>query len=210
MGSGTVRVIVADDHPVYRQGLVRALRDDPEIEVLGDFPDGQQALSAIREHRPEVAMLDFRMPFDGLHVTKAIAEEGLPTRVLLISAFTESEFVSTALQGGVTGCLTKEAEPREVTEAVKACSAGRRVLPPVAEETSRAPALLGSLQQKLTPREHEVLGLMAEGLSIPQMARNLSIAPATLKTHAKHIYEKLGACNRGAAIAEAMRAGILS
>ncbi|MFD9456645.1 response regulator [Streptomyces sp. NPDC059985] len=207
-----LRVIVADDHPVYRQGVVRTLTADPRLHVLGDFQDGREALDAIRSLRPDVALLDNRMPgLDGIRVTTAVRREELPTLVLMLSAFTESASVYKALQDGVTGYLTKEAEPHEIIDAVLACSRGESVLPQ--ELTS---GLVDEIRQRsevarpqLTEREFEVLRMIADGKSIPEMAKEVFLAPTTLKSHVQRIYEKLGVSTRGAVVAEAMRRGLL-
>jgi two-component system, NarL family, nitrate/nitrite response regulator NarL len=213
MSSDTkVRVVVADDHPLYREGVVRALMATGQIEVLAEAEDGRQALQQIEEHEPDVAVLDYRLPgLDGLQVTHAVIRDGLPTRVLMLSAFTESGIVYKALEAGVAGYLPEEARREQIADAVLACSRGENVVPPevagglISEirlrATSDAPAL--------TERERQVLKSISEGKSLPQIASELYLGVTTIKTHVQHLYEKLGVSDRAAAVAEAMRRGLI-
>ncbi|MCD2158172.1 response regulator transcription factor [Rhodococcus cerastii] len=206
--SETVRVIVGDDHPIYREGIVRALRQSGRIEVVAEVADGRAALAAIREHQPQVAVLDYRMPeLDGLAVSHAIVRDNLPTKVLILSASDDSATVYTALAEGVSGFLTKESDRQEVVAAVMKCAQGENVLPAIL-----AGGLAGEIRQRtqgnsslLTEREMQVIKLIAAGKSVPQIASALFLAPTTVKTHVQRLYEKLGVSDRGAAVAEAMR-----
>lgn len=207
-----VRVVVADDHPLYREGVVRALVATGQIEVLAEAGDGRAALREIEKHRPDVAVLDYKLPeLDGLQVTHALVRDALPTRVLMLSAFTESGIVYKALETGVAGYLPKEARREEIADAVLACARGEHVVPPevaaglVSEirlrATHHAPAL--------TEREQQVLKSIADGKSLPQIAAELYLGVTTVKTHVQHLYEKLGVSDRAAAVAEAMRRGLI-
>ncbi len=207
-GRQKVRVVVADDHPLYREGVVRALTASGQIEVVAEAADGREALQQIREHSPDVALLDYKLPdLDGVSVLQAVVRDSLGTHVLLLSAFTDSGLVYEALQIGAAGYLPKEAKREEIVDAVLACARGDLVLPPdltsglVSEirmrRTTDAPAL--------TDREREVLRLIAEGKSLPEIAKELYLGVTTVKTHAQHLYEKLGVSDRAAAVAEAMR-----
>ncbi|WP_396907143.1 response regulator [Mycolicibacterium phlei] len=207
-----VRVVVGDDHPLFRDGVVRALTSSGQIEVVAEADDGPAALEAIREHHPQVALLDYRMPgMDGSEVAAAVTRDGLPTRVLLISAHDESAIVYQALQNGAAGFVPKELGRSELINAVLACAKGRDVVAP-----SLAAGLAGEIRKRaepegpvLSPREREVLRLIADGISIPAMAKQLFLAPSTVKTHVQRLYEKLGVNDRGAAVAEAMRRKLL-
>ncbi len=207
-----MRVVVGDDHPMFRDGVVRALRSSDSIAVVAEADDGTSALAAIRAHRPDVALLDYRMPgMDGAEVAAAVLRDALPTRVLLISAHDESAIVYRALQDGATGFLPKESTRSELVSAVLDCANGRDVVAP-----SLAAGLAGEIRRRaepdgpaLSPREREVLALIAAGRSIPAMAKELFLAPSTVKTHVQRLYEKLGVSDRAAAVAEAMRRKIL-
>lgn len=207
-----VRVVVGDDHPMFREGVVRALTSSGSIEVVAEAGDGTAALAAIREHEPQVALLDYRMPgMDGAAVAAAVRRDELPTRVVLISAHDESAIVYQALQDGAAGFLTKESTRAELVDAVLECAKGRDVVAP-----SLAAGLAGEIRRRvetggpvLSPREREVLALIAAGSSIPAMAKELFVAPSTVKTHVQRLYEKLGVSDRAAAVAEAMRRKLL-
>ena len=207
-GSDPVTVVVGDDHPMYREGVVRALKESGRISVLAEAGDGREALEAIREHRPAVALLDYRMPeIDGLAVVAAVARDGLSTYVLLLSATEDPATVYEALAAGAAGYLTKEADRDEIVAAVISCAKGAGYVP-----TQVASGLAGEVRQRtrgdatlLSPREGEVIKLIAQGLSVPDIATHLHLAPTTVRTHVKHLYEKLGVSDRAAAVAEAMR-----
>ncbi|AWI27386.1 response regulator transcription factor [Streptomyces tirandamycinicus] len=207
-----VRVVVADDHPVFRDGMVRALNSTGYTEVVAAVGDGWAALEAIREHSPDVALLDYRMPsIDGLGVAHAVQRDDLPTRMLILSAFTESSAVYEALREGASGYISKDASRDEIVSAVLSCAKGECVLPP-----DLVPGLASEVRQRaqsdapvLSEREGQVLRMIAEGQSVPTMAKNLFLAPTTVKTHVQRLYEKLGVSDRGAAVAEAMRRGML-
>ncbi|KMO72904.1 DNA-binding response regulator [Mycolicibacterium chubuense] len=212
MSTDKVRVVVGDDHPMFRDGVVRALQSSGSIDVVAEADDGPAALAAIREHRPHVALLDYRMPgMDGAAVAAAVTRDDLPTRVLLISAHDESAIVYRALQDGAAGFLPKESTRGELVTAVLDCAKGRDVIAP-----SLAAGLAGEIRRRaepdapvLSPREREVLVLIAKGSSIPAMAKELFLAPSTVKTHVQRLYEKLGVSDRGAVVAEAMRRKLL-
>ncbi|MHA3024585.1 response regulator [Mycobacterium sp. BMJ-28] len=203
-----VAVVVGDDHPMFRDGVVRALVASGSIDVVAEADDGVAALAAIRTHRPAVALLDYRMPrMDGSEVAAAVVRDELPTRVLLISAHDESAIVYKALQDGAAGFLSKESTRSELVNAVLECARGRDVISP-----ALASSLAGEIRRRNEPdapalsgREREVLTMIARGLSIPAMAKELYLAPSTVKTHVQRLYEKLGVGDRAAAVAEAMR-----
>jgi len=206
--SEQVTVIVGDDHPMYREGVVRAMKETGRIQVLAEVGDGRAALEAIREHKPAVALLDYRMPeLDGLAVVTAVARDELDTRVLLLSATEDPATVYEALSAGAAGYLTKESDRDEIVAAVISCAKGGGYVPP-----SMAGGLANELKQRarggatlLSPREAEVIKLIAEGHSVPDIAKQLHLAPTTVRTHVQRLYEKLGVSDRGAAVAEAMR-----
>ena len=208
-----VRVVVGDDHPLFREGVVRALALSGSVNVVGEADDGTQALELIKKHRPDVALLDFRMPgMDGAQVAAAVRSNELPTRVLLLSAHDESAIVYQALQQGAAGFLLKDSTRTEIVKAVLDCASGRDVVAP-----SLAGGLAAQIRQRAEPtapvlsaREREVLNGISRGQSIPAIAAELFVAPSTIKTHVQRLYEKLGVSDRAAAVAEAMRQGLLN
>jgi two-component system, NarL family, nitrate/nitrite response regulator NarL len=207
-----VRVVVADDHPLYREGMVRALSANDSVEVVGEADDGVTALELIKTHRPQVALLDFGMPgMDGAQVAAAVVRDELPTRVLVLSAYDESATIYQALQDGAAGWLPKQATRSEIVKAVLDCARGRDVVSP-----SVAAGLAGEIRRRavptgpvLTGREREVLEGIARGQTIPTIAAELYLAPSTVKTHVQRLYEKLGVSDRATAVAEAMRRKLL-
>lgn len=206
------RVVIADDHPLYREGVRRALAWSGTIEIVGEASNGREALKMIKDLTPDVALVDFRMPdMDGIALTRSVAQWKLETRVVIVSAFQNSELVFRALEEGAAGYLLKDAKRTELVEAVRQAAAGKTVIPPelaggVAEEIRMRAQSGGPV---FTSRELEVLRDFAEGMSIPQIAQKLFLAPSTIKTHAQHLYEKLGVGDRAAAVAEGMRRGLL-
>ena len=206
-------VLVADDHPLFREGIARAVRERPEFELVAEVSDGREALERIRAVSPGVAVVDLRLPeIDGVAIANAVARDRLPTRVLVLSAFTEPPLVYEALAAGAAGYFSKDADRDAVLDAIAAVARGEsRVEPRLQsglfdELRGRAAA---SERPLLTPRELEIVRLMAYGLSAPAIGKRLYLATATVKSHQARIYEKLGVSDRAAAVAEAMRHGLL-
>ncbi len=207
-----IAVLVADDHPVYREGIVRAVKERPDLQLVAEVATGREALDAIAELRPQVAVLDMKMPdLDGRHVLGAIGRDGLPTRVLFVSAYVDSEIVYAAIGGGARGYLSKDATRQQICDAVAAVARGDTVFAAqvqtgLAREIQLRSADAGVV---LTPREREILELTAQGFLAPDIGRRLYLSPATVKTHLQRLYGKLGVSDRAAAVAEAMRRGLL-
>jgi two-component system nitrate/nitrite response regulator NarL len=207
-----ITVVVVDDHPFYRDGVSRGLSMSGRIRVVGEADDGRTGLELIREREPQVAVVDMQMPdLTGLDVVRAVVRDGLPTRVLLLSAFTDAAIIYESLQEGAAGYLPKDTSRADIVAAVDRVAKGHVVVPPALTE-----ALVGQIRSRntsdepvLSPREREVLLAFAEGTSIPQLAAQLYLAPSTVKTHALRLYQKLGVSDRGAAVAEAMRRGLI-
>jgi two-component system, NarL family, nitrate/nitrite response regulator NarL len=177
-GSGRVRVVIADDHPFFRDGLGRGLSRDGRVEVVAEAENGRDALEAIRQEQPDVALVDYQMPeLDGLAIVRAVVRDQLPTRVLLLSAHTDSALVFEALQEGAAGYLPKDARRSEIIEAVLKVARGESVVP-----SAIAGGLAGEIRLRAQPtapvlseRERQVLQAFARGRSIPQVAEELLI-----------------------------------
>jgi two-component system nitrate/nitrite response regulator NarL len=193
---------------MYRAAVVSAMKETGRISVLAEVGDGRAALEAIRDHQPSVALLDYRMPeLDGLAVVGAVTRDGLPTHVLLLSATEDPATVYEALAAGAAGYLTKESDRDEIIAAVMKCARGEGYVP-----TYIASGLANEVRHRsrgdatlLSPREAEIIKLIADGLSVPDIAAKLHLAPTTVRTHVQNLYGKLGVSDRAAAVAEAMR-----
>ena len=207
-----VRVVVADDHPLFREAIVRAVRERPDLELVGEAPDGRRALALIRELSPDVAVLDVKMPeLGGLRVLTAVRRDALPTRVVLISAFLDGAVAFEAVAEGAAAFLSKDADRRRLTDTIAAVSRGETVIAPEVQAGLAAEIQLRGAKERpgLSQREREILGHIAAGRSAPDIARLLHLSPATVKSHLQALYEKLGVSERAAAVAEAMRRGLL-
>jgi two-component system nitrate/nitrite response regulator NarL len=207
-----VRVLAADGQPLYRDAVARAIRERPELELVGQAGDGREALAAIGESRPDVAVLDRTLTgLSGNEVLNAVARDGLRTRVVLMAAKPEPGEVYAALAEGAAGYLTKDADARELCDAITAVARGKTVLASELQAGVAGEIRLRAPHDRpvMSERERETLTLIAEGLSAPQIGRTLHLSTATVKTHLQHIYEKLGVSERAAAVAEAMRRGLL-
>ncbi len=207
-----VSVYVGEDHPIYLEGLVRALAQRPDFEVVGSSQDGREALAEIRALQPDVAVLDESMPgLLGNEVLQAISRDGLSTRVIMLTASLDSAVVFRAVANGVRAYLTKDSDRGAICDAVAAVARGQTVLAPEVQAGLADEVRLRQTDQRpqLSRREHEVLARAAGGLSAPEIARELQISTATVKTHLRNLYDKLGVSERAAAVAEAMRRGLL-
>ena len=205
-------MVIADDHPFFRDGVARGLERSGRIQIVGEAADGREALERIRAEDPAVALVDYEMPdLDGLAVVRAVVRDELATKVLLLSAHTDSAVVYQALQEGAAGYLAKDSSRAEIVEAVVDVARGRTVVP-----AELAAGLAGEIRLRaasegpvLSERERQVLAGFARGLSIPQVAAELVIGVSTVKTHTQRLYEKLGVSDRAAAVAVAMRRGLV-
>ncbi len=207
-----VRVFVADDHPVYREGVARAIKARPEFELVGEAEDGREALETIRQIKPDVAILDVQMPgLQGSEVLHAIKRDGVPTRVVLLSAHVDSETVYRAVASGAGAYLSKESSRDRICDAVAAVARGEVVLSSEVQAGLASEIQIRERDERpsLTPREHEILVLTANGHSAPDIGKQLYLSQSTVKTHLKSLYEKLGVSDRAAAVAESMRRGML-
>jgi two-component system, NarL family, nitrate/nitrite response regulator NarL len=207
-----ITVVVMDDHPFYRDGLSRGLTLDGRIKVVGEAGGGREGLEIIANSDPDVALVDYQMPdMDGVAVVHALKRDGARTRALLVSAVTDGAVVFQALEEGAAGYIAKDASRAEIISAVMTVARGGTVVPP-----DLAAGLVDQIRLRSQPsapvlsgREREVLQGFARGLSIPQLAAEMYLAASTVKTHAQRLYEKLGVSDRAAAVAVAMRNGLL-
>ena len=210
MSERAVRVFVADDHPPYRDGISRAISEREGLELAGEADTGLAALAAIRSGCPDVAVLALEMAgLGGIDLTTSIVRAEMATRVLLLAASPED--VYDAVAAGAYGYLMRPAGPDAVCAAVEAVARGSAVLDGAAQEAlvrcirDRA----APVRQDLSEREREVLELTAQGLSAPQIAAELHLSPTTVKSHLHGAYEKLGVSDRAAAVAVAIRTGLI-
>jgi len=213
MAGNRTSVLIADDHPLFREAISRVVEAHPGFELAGEAADGQTALQMIREIGPDVAVIDVRMPeLDGSEVLRAVREEGLPTNVVFLSAFLDSRTVYEAVAAGANAYLSKEADSAEIVEAIAAAARGDTILGPEVQ-TGLAEQIRfreeNDSRPRLSDREHEVLRLIAQGLSAPEIGERIHLSTATVKTHLQHLYEKLGVSERAAAVAEGMRRGLV-
>jgi DNA-binding NarL/FixJ family response regulator len=213
-----IRILLADDQPLVRAGLHTVLASDPELEIVAEAADGRAALAAVARLRPDVALLDIRMPgMDGLTAAEALRASHPAVRVMIITTFDEDRYIARALDAGVHGFLLKSGDPYELIGGIKAAMNGGTVLAPaVAHRIVRVlhgPALSDRLAARtavaaLTRREREVLTLVGGGLSNAEIGRRLHLAEGTVKIHVSALLGKLGLANRVQAAIYAYRAGL--
>ncbi|WP_037604721.1 response regulator [Streptacidiphilus rugosus] len=210
-----ITVLLVDDHPVVRRGMRALLEELPEVEPVGEAADGAEALAVLERFaaegrpRPDVVLMDLQMGsgMHGVEATRRITALSSPPAVLILTTYSTDADILSAVEAGATGYLLKDAPPEELAAAVRAAARGETVLaPPVAAR------LLGRVRAgrpTLSPRESEILELVAEGLTNRLISKRLFISEATVKTHLVHVYDKLGVDSRTAAIAAAMQTGLI-
>jgi DNA-binding NarL/FixJ family response regulator len=204
-----IRLLIVDDHPVVRDGLRGMFAGDDRFEVAGEAGNGHEALAVARSVRPDVVLMDLRMPgMDGVSTIRALHEQGSAARVLVLTTYDTDSDVLPAIKAGATGYLLKDAPREELFRAVVAADRGESVLSPAV-----AGRLMGNLRsparEPLSQRELEVLTLISRGCSNREAATRLFISEATVKTHLLHVYAKLGVRDRAAAVATAFERGLL-
>jgi DNA-binding NarL/FixJ family response regulator len=211
-----LRVVVADDQTVVRDGLVTLLRLLPGIDVVAAASDGEEAVQLVAEHHPDVLLVDLRMPrCDGVEATRRVRTEYPGTEVVVLTTYSDDDSVLGALRAGARGFLTKDADAESIGRALHAAAAGQSILDGevqrrLIESTTPAPATpeVATAPDGLTPREVEVLRLIAAGLSNVEIARRLTVSEATVKTHINHLFAKANLRDRAQAVAYAYHHGL--
>jgi two-component system, NarL family, response regulator LiaR len=211
-----IRVLIADDHAVVRQGLRTFLDLQADIDVVGEAADGEEAVAVATEHAPDVILLDLVMPrLDGIGALRRLREAAPAARVIVLTSFGEDERLFTALRAGASGYLLKDVEPAELVRSIRTVHGGGAPLSPavaarVVEELASGGGAGRAAADDLTPRELEVLCLIARGQSNKRIALELGVAEKTVKTHVSHVLAKLGLSDRTQAALYAVREGLVS
>jgi DNA-binding NarL/FixJ family response regulator len=216
----SIRILIADDQALFRSGFRMVLEAEDDIEVVGEAATGHQAIDSTRRLKPDVVLMDVRMPeLDGIAATREIASEGeRAARILILTTYDLDEYVYDALSAGASGFLLKDAQPEELVAGIRVVASGEALLAPTVtrrliEDFSRArpgrmetpPAL-----DELTPREREVWGLLAQGLSNAEIAERLIVGETTVKTHVARVLMKLGLRDRVQAVVLAYESGVVT
>ena len=209
-----IRVILADDHAVVRQGIRQFLETGSNIAVVAEASDGMEAVQLIREHRPDVAVLDIQMPGQsGIEVTRTLRAERFPVGILILTAFDDEPYIRAVLQAGANGYVLKTADAQEIVEAVQAGNEGKSALDPtiarkLLSQLARPEAVMTSVEP-LTERELEVLRLAAKGYTNKAIGAQLSISDRTVQGHLAKIYDKLHSASRTEAVMRGVTLGLI-
>jgi DNA-binding NarL/FixJ family response regulator len=204
--SPRIRVLTVDDHPLLREGIATLLNSQPDMEVVAQAATGRDGIQEFATHRPDVTLMDLRLPdMSGIDTLAAIRAESPEARILVLSTSDGDVEIQRALSAGAYGYLLKSMPPRELVDAIRQVHAGRKRIPP--EVAAHIAEHLGD--ESLTPREIEVLGLVASGNRNKEIGARLFISEETVKVHVKHVMDKLGASDRTQAVAIAIRRGII-
>jgi DNA-binding NarL/FixJ family response regulator len=211
-----IRVLVADDQAMVRAGLRLILESQADMEVVAEAADGEEALAATRRHRPDVVLMDIRMPrLDGISATRQLIDHDPAIRVLVVTTFDADQNVYEALRAGASGFILKDSSPEQLVAAVRLISAGDALLAPartrrLIESQVRPQAAVDSpAVSRLTEREREVLVLMARGMDNKELGAELYVSEATVRTHVGHVLAKLGARSRVQAVVVAYESGLV-
>ena len=204
--TGTIRVLCVDDHPLVRKGIASILANEADMELVGEANNGREAVEMFRQFKPDVVLMDLRMPeLDGTSATRLIRQEVPEAKIIALTSYDGDQDIYRALEAGVRGYILKEMVHTEVVRAIRTVHSGKRLMPQeVAERLSEY-----FPQVALTPREVEVLGLVAKGMANKEIAAKLGTASGTVKMHIQNILAKLGASDRTHAVTIAMERGIL-
>ncbi|HEY5573640.1 MAG TPA: response regulator transcription factor [Anaerolineales bacterium] len=207
-----IRLVVVDDHALFRAGLVNLLAQMPEMEVVGEAGDGREAVAIVEQNKPDVVLLDVNMPvMDGVETVEAL-KEAQDCRIVMLTISNHDEDLFGSIAAGADGYLLKSAEPEELRRAILLVAEGKSVLSP--DVTRRVLQMVGSGKELysevgLSKREREVLDCLARGMTSAQIADDLFISENTVKTHVRHILEKLEASNRAEAVSKAIQIGLI-
>ncbi|MGI6076470.1 MAG: response regulator [Pyramidobacter sp.] len=203
-----ISIVLADDHPLTRAGLVAMIAEENDLKLLGEASDGKQAWEMIQKLKPDVALLDIRMPeMDGITVARKVKEAKLPTKVIMLTAYNAQPYIAAALSAGARGFIVKTSAVMELTQALQSVTGGGIYLDScIADVVNAQPAQI----EPLSPREREVLLLSSKGLPVKEVAGKLFITERTVQAHLSSVYAKFGAKNKTEALIIALKNGVIT
>jgi two-component system NarL family response regulator len=204
--SKAIRLLIADDHPVVRDGVAAIINQHRDLKIVAEASNGREAIAAFEKHAPDVALLDLRMPdVDGIEVIQTIRHRSPGARIIVLTTFDSEEDVANAMRAGAKGYLLKDCPRKDLVEAIRTVHSGKTwIAPPVGSKLMEQMS-----RQHLTPRELEALRLLAAGKSNKEIAAALDIAEGTTKIHLNKLFQKLGVTSRTEALAEAVKRGLI-